>query len=334
MKQLDFSVCFPVPKNIQDAGSMGQLIENAGFTRVWVPDESTWRSSYQTSAIIGEHTKDIKFGPGLTNPYTRHPVVTGVEMATLHTDFGCRGILGIGPGDFHFLQSLGMSWRQVTQTLIEAIQIVRLVVAGKPIEFHGQVFSVTDLQLKYESRNSPPLEIGLGCRGPKLAETAGKVADRVLLDGIPQKGLPDVIKRVRLGEEQAQRTKGACGIGCFFGLGIDNNTQRAKQQAKRNASWSIAMAHPFALEAAGLSKTDVQPVFDALPDLDAATDKISDELVKQFALTGTVDDVITQLDTYADMGLEEVILMIPRDSSLQLITKIFGKEILPSFSRR
>lgn len=42
---------------------MGQLIENAGFTRVWVPDESTWRSSYQTSAIIGEHTKDLKFGP-------------------------------------------------------------------------------------------------------------------------------------------------------------------------------------------------------------------------------------------------------------------------------
>jgi hypothetical protein len=58
---------------------------------------------------------------------------------------------------------------------------------------------------------------------------------------------------------------------------------------------------------------------------------VSNDLVEQFALTGSVDQVINQLETYAQIGLEEVILMISRDTKLEEITTIFGKEIIPSF---
>ena len=107
MTKLDFGLSlgnFP----FKTLPSLGKVIEENGFTRVWINDEETYRSAYATAAILGLSTSKIKIGPGLTNPYTRHPLITGVELATLHTEFPGRGILGIGPGDYWFLQARDM----------------------------------------------------------------------------------------------------------------------------------------------------------------------------------------------------------------------------------
>ena len=190
---------------------------------------------------------------------------------------------------------------------------------------------MTDEYLRFEPVTSPPAEIGIGCRGPKLTELAGKIADSVLLDGIPQDALLEAIQLVQTGEKAAGRSKGACRIASFMSVGMDKDAQAGRQQAKRAASWSVAMAHPYALAVLGLTKEDMAPILHALPDRTAAAQLISDELISQFALTGTVDDVITQLDRYQQLGLEEVILMMPQQPGVEASVKQFGKYVIPSF---
>ena len=57
-------------------------LETHGFHRVWVPDTvvSPWEA-WLAASIIMQHTSRIQIGLGVTNPYTRHPVVVA-EMAS------------------------------------------------------------------------------------------------------------------------------------------------------------------------------------------------------------------------------------------------------------
>ena len=110
---MDFSISLAGKYPLHDIPQFGRHAEEFGFSRLWVNDENTWRSAYLTTSILGTGTSTIKFGPGLPNPLTRHPVVTAVELATLHTDFDGRGIVGIGPGDYWFIHSLGMNWQAI-----------------------------------------------------------------------------------------------------------------------------------------------------------------------------------------------------------------------------
>ncbi|MHA1713468.1 MAG: LLM class flavin-dependent oxidoreductase [Candidatus Ranarchaeia archaeon] len=330
MTNLEFSVSLACQFPLTKLPKLGRVIEENRFGRVWINDQDTWRSVYATSTMIALGTSKLKFGPGLTNPYSRHPISTAIELATLHTDFGGRTILGLGPGDYWYLQSLGMRWSKVSQTLSETVQIIRTLTRGDAVDFYGEIFSASKIKLRFKPLTSPPIEIGLGSRGPRLAELAGRIGDCVLLDGIPRNALPEVIRRVRRGERIGKRSPGACRIGCFFAVGVDEDQTFARQKAKRYASWSIAMAHPYALDAANISKKETTPILNALPDLDAAAQLISDDLVQQFALTGTIEDIASQLEEYKRMGLEEVILMIPDDPGLQSTVKLFGKHVIPN----
>ena len=51
-------------------------LESLGYYRVWVPDTivSPWEA-WLAAGLIVQHTTHLKIGLGVTNPYTRHPMV-------------------------------------------------------------------------------------------------------------------------------------------------------------------------------------------------------------------------------------------------------------------
>ena len=63
--------------------SHARLAEELGFDSVWVIDSQLLcREVYITLAAISAATRKIRFGPGVTQPVTRHSSVTASAMAT------------------------------------------------------------------------------------------------------------------------------------------------------------------------------------------------------------------------------------------------------------
>ena len=64
-------------------------IESKGFFRAWVPDTlvSQW-DAWLAADMMAHHTKSLNIGLGVTNPFTRHPVVMAqiVRNVTGRTD--------------------------------------------------------------------------------------------------------------------------------------------------------------------------------------------------------------------------------------------------------
>ncbi|MDR1428151.1 MAG: LLM class flavin-dependent oxidoreductase, partial [Bifidobacteriaceae bacterium] len=58
-------------------------VEALGFDDLWIPDERLLRNVYVALTAVANATSRIGLGPGVTNPYTRHPALTAAAIATL-----------------------------------------------------------------------------------------------------------------------------------------------------------------------------------------------------------------------------------------------------------
>jgi 5,10-methylenetetrahydromethanopterin reductase len=58
------------------------LAESAGFDDFWLADERFFREVYACLTLCALRTRRIRLGPCVTDPYSRHPALTAMAIAT------------------------------------------------------------------------------------------------------------------------------------------------------------------------------------------------------------------------------------------------------------
>src|ERR1700757_845976 len=138
-------------------GPVAQLVERArlaeanGYSAVWVADERFYREVYSCLGQIAAHTAKIQLGPCVTDPYSRHPALTAMAIATLDEISGGRAVLGIGAGVSGFAE-LGIDRRKPARAIREAIELIRALLRGETVDCHGEVIAFDHGRLSF----SPP----------------------------------------------------------------------------------------------------------------------------------------------------------------------------------
>src|SRR5436189_5575297 len=83
--------------------------EELGFEGAWLPDQTFYSDPFVLLAACAVATQRLVLGLGVTNPYTRHPVLTARAAATLDELSGGRFILTYGAGNLpELLRPLGI----------------------------------------------------------------------------------------------------------------------------------------------------------------------------------------------------------------------------------
>ena len=100
---VEHGIRVPTVGRPQDTAEFARQAETAGFDFMLVPDTpwlaGRWRDVYVHLTAAALATTNLRLGPGVTNPLTRHPQVTANAAMSLHSLSGGRAILGIGTGD-------------------------------------------------------------------------------------------------------------------------------------------------------------------------------------------------------------------------------------------
>jgi alkanesulfonate monooxygenase SsuD/methylene tetrahydromethanopterin reductase-like flavin-dependent oxidoreductase (luciferase family) len=153
------------------------FIEKKGFYRIWVPDTivSPWEAWLAASLII-QNTRALRIGLGVTNPYTRHPVVMAQMSCTLQLLSQGRLALSLGKGMSRFLEKSGI--KQHDLAMEECVTILRRLTAGERFSFEGEVFRLEALRLRTE----PPekkIPIYLAAVGASGWEKAARIGDGI-----------------------------------------------------------------------------------------------------------------------------------------------------------
>lgn len=154
-----------------------KTLEEKGIYRIWVPDTIVSPWEYWIAATLAvENTENTEIGLGVTNPYTRSPVVLAQAVATLDSLSGGRISLSLGKGVPRFLEKAGLKHHE--KGLEEAIQIIRNLIKGERVTFHGEVFRIDGMLLRTLPA-ARAIPIYLAAVGEPSWQMAAHIADGV-----------------------------------------------------------------------------------------------------------------------------------------------------------
>lgn len=151
---------------------IAQTAEDLGFDALWLPDEGVHAHDvWLTLGAVAAVTRRLRLGPGITNPYTRHPGVTANALRSLQDLSGGRAFLGLGVGGSLTLRPLEIAAEQPLRRVGAALEVIREANPGVPL--------------------------WLGAKAPRLLELGARRADGILLSGLPLPVLGETVGRLR-----------------------------------------------------------------------------------------------------------------------------------------
>jgi 5,10-methylenetetrahydromethanopterin reductase len=77
-----------------------RLAEAMGYDAVWMADERFYREVYSCLTHFAGHTSRVLLGPCVTDPFSRHPALTAMAIATLHVSQDARERVKLGHGSW------------------------------------------------------------------------------------------------------------------------------------------------------------------------------------------------------------------------------------------
>src|SRR4029453_2015487 len=190
-----FGIVF-LPESLRAFGELCAEAEIQGFDWLGVADsQSVFRELYVALAQAALHTRRIRLGPLVTNPLTRHLVVTASAISSVDELSGGRAVLGLGSGD-SALYTIGAPPATLAG-LEEAVVTLGRLTAGETVEREGRTLRVQrstrrvlpggrgpgggggegegrTLRVQRSTRRVP---VYLAAEGPKPLELAGRLAD-------------------------------------------------------------------------------------------------------------------------------------------------------------
>jgi 5,10-methylenetetrahydromethanopterin reductase len=282
---------------VSDVVALAVEAERLGFDRCWVYDEGlVTRDVYVVLAAIAAATTTIALGPGITNPYTRHPATTASCIATLDEYSNGRALLGIGAGGSLTLDPLGIARTKPLVTVRDTIRACRSLFAGERVDLVNDTFELRGAANGFATR--PDIEIWLAGRGPKMLYLGGAVCDGVMLDFIHKRFLGDYVAHVRSG---AAETGNSVQISYSTMIVTDDMSLAT---AKPHLTYRIVDSPPEVKAALGVS--------------DAASDRIRsamagglDAWVTPFVIHGTRRECRTEIENLCDRhGFNEFLLPV------------------------
>jgi F420-dependent oxidoreductase-like protein len=156
--------------------------ERLGIDMAWTVE--TWGYDAATPlAYLAAKTTRMQLGTGIMQIGTRTPAMTAMTAMALASLSGDRFMLGLGVSGPQVMEGWhGVRFARSLQRMHEYIDIVRMVMRGERLIYHGEIY---DLPLpngegKALVSSAPPrpnIPIYLATLGPKSLELTGELAD-------------------------------------------------------------------------------------------------------------------------------------------------------------
>lgn len=280
-----------------------------GFDSIWTGDHVAFTGPIDDSLTQLTYMSALKpsllFGTSIYLLPLRHPTTVAKMVATVDRLMGAgRFIFGVGVGgEFpREYEACGVPVKQRGGRMNEAIEIIKRLWTGEPVEYHGKYFSFPQITMAPKPRTpgGPPIWIG------GRAEAALKRAAR-LGDG----WMPYVVTPKRVAD------------------GLDYIAREARAAGRNFEHFGTAL-HLFAT---------LGPSYEAA--LEVAANHLSKryamdfrEPAKRYAAVGRPSDVAARIDEFIKAGIRDVnvdVISAPADRDAQ--REQFAREVTPLLRR-
>ena len=320
---MKFGIEFVPNQPLDEIVKLVKLAEDVGFEYAWITDHYNNKNVYETLALLADATETIKMGPGVTNPYVRSPAISASAIATIDEISEGRATFGIGPGDKATFDALGIAWEKPVSTIKAAIADINTLLSGGKTEAGAALGGAKAVQ--------EHIPIYMGAQGPKMLETAGEIADGVLINASNPKDYEAAMPMIKKGIEAAGGDK-EFDVGAYTATSIGADSDAAKNAAKIVVAFIAAGSPPPVIERHGLPEgfNTQMGEFLAKGDFGGAIGAVTPEALDAFSVCGTPDEFIPKIEGLAEMGVTQYVAGSPVGKNVEESIKLLG-DVIASF---
>ncbi len=330
-----------------DAGTYQPTLEAAGAAAVqaerdgydgWLAFE-TQIDPFLACAIAAERTERIELGTSIAVAFARNPMTVALQANDVQALSGGRFMLGLGSQiKAHITRRYSMPWSKPAARMREFVLAIRAIweawATDGSLDFEGDFYTHTLMAPFFNPGPNPHgnPKILVAAVGPLMTETAGEVADGVLVHAfsteryVREATLPALERGwAKAGRDRDgfEITAPAMVVAADSEEEIAAGVAMVKQQI---AFYGSTPAYRPVLDLHGWG--DLQEELRGMTkrgEWDRMSELIDDELVGTFAVVGTPEEAIAEVKRrYGDIATR-ITLQLPAEHDEQRWRRLFDE---------
>jgi 5,10-methylenetetrahydromethanopterin reductase len=303
-------LCFDGFYSVHEMIELAQLADANGMESVWMSDHLCFRDSFTTSMALLARTKKIQVAPAPMSPYSRHPIITAMSIATMDEFAPGRVIASPGTGNAAALKEAGIESPRPLKAMREYVEILRRFLRGETVNFQGEMFKVNGAKMGFVP--STAIKMYLTAVRAQMLQLGGEIGDGVLLSGGCSPGyIAQCVDEIKKGIEKAGKSLTQCDVAGFISAAVSDNPREAIDANKLFLAYIFRNTHHRENIRLGGGKVDQEGLAVAVAkrDWEAAKKFISDEVVHAHSIAGAAAECRKQLEQFTRGGLNLPILL-------------------------
>ena len=301
-----------------------EMLSETKIDSVWIPE--TWgMENFSMLGAVANNTKSQKIGSSIINIYSRSPSMISMGAATIDSLSDGRLILGLGTSSIPIVEDFhGVSFENPVQRMREYVEIIRLSLAKKQINYSGKIFNLKNFTLLIEPKRQS-IPIYLAAINQKMVNLTWEVADGVIFYLRPIDEMKKTITEMQLQKK--------IDVTCQIITCVSENSEEAVKRAKKTIAFYVSVGKIYRefLKKNGF-ETDTNNIFEEFKKsgFKSNHELVTDSMLKSLCIAGTPGESKLQLQKFRDAGIDLPIIQFnpigDAIESFSLLKKTFFDE--------
>ena len=284
--------------SVEEVLQCTELVSKTKIDSIWIPE--TWgMENFSMLGAVANKTKTQKIGSSIINIYSRSPSTIAMGSATTDTLSKGRLILGLGTSSVPIVEDFhGQKFENPVQRMREYVEIIRLSLMKKQINYSGKIFDLKNFTLLIEPRRKS-IPIYLAAINEKMVNLCWEIGDGVIFYLRPIDEMKQTISKM-----QSQKN---IDVACQIITCISNDSEEAILRAKKTVAFYVSVGKIYReFLAKNGFKNEINNIFDEFKKsgFKSNHELVTDSMLDSLCISGSPEEAKVQLKKFRDAGID------------------------------
>ena len=299
-----------------------EILSKTNTDTIWIPE--TWgMENFSILSAVSSKTTNQTIGSSIINIYSRSPVNIAMGAATVDILSNGRLILGLGTSSLPIVETFhGYKFEKPLTRMKEYVEIIRLALSGKQINYVGEIFNLKNFTLLIKPKRKL-IPIYLAAVNQKMVDLSWSIGDGVIFYLRPINEMKETIKKMQ--------TKKTIDVSCQIITCVAEDSEMAIERAKKTLAFYISVGNVYRefLAKNGFRNETIN-IFEEFKKsgFKSNHELVTNTMLQSLVIAGTSEECKKQLGDFRDTGMNLPIIQFnPVGDTLESF-KLFKKTFL------
>ena len=310
--------------SINQVMKCSEILSKTNVDTIWIPE--TWgMENFSMLSAISNKTTTQKIGSSIINIYSRSPALIAMGASTVDTLSDGRLILGLGTSSLPIVETFhGYKFENPVQRMKEYVEIIRLTLSGKQVNYVGKIFDLKNFTLLIKPKRES-IPIYLAAINQKMVDLTWRIADGVIFYLRPLNEMTKTITKMQ--------SKKKIDVTCQIITSIAENSDIAIDRAKKTLAFYVSVGKIYReFLAKNGFKNEIFNIFDEFKKTGFKSNHelVTDSMLQSLCISGNPNECKKQLQNFRETGIDLPIIQFnpvgDTSESFELLKKTFLDE--------